>query len=192
MLKFIEKTVIKEALLKDERLIKNNIRIDDIYIHSTTIEGLYDLFSGNKKDYLSVSTLENSTVFIDKDFDRTLYVILEAKEKDVDFKSWGDVGWKGGSPSKTTYDEVGLKNWKIKGFLIPSYKSSNLKAHITSVIANNWVVSELNNGIELPIITNNSALLSKAEDMIQSAWDKTFGSREPDDYAMIKFYKKLL
>ena len=67
-----------------------------------------------------MSSFQGSFKFIEKGL-KTIYIILRAKEEDIDFKEWGDVGWKGGSPRKTSYDEIGLTDWDAVCLYIPSY-----------------------------------------------------------------------
>lgn len=174
-------TFESEAAKKLSSKISESLGIEEnnIYIHSSNIDGLQELIDGeNSGDtledegkYLSTSTLNGSVKFIDKTGTDTLYMILDAKPRDLDFYSYGDVGEKGMSPTKTTYDEAGLTSWKISGAVIPPGMEKNEKVIGSALLARDIMWGE--HGMEdFEIIGADPEIESKVETYIEDFWEK--------------------
>jgi hypothetical protein len=168
------------------KVLKEGINLKDknIFIHSTTFEGFQDLLQGNIKDYLSVSSFQGSKKFIEKGYE-TIYIILYAEDKDIDFRAWGDVGWKGGTPKKTSYDEIGILDWDIKGFYIPDYLKSNKNLIYRTLLTRDYYYEDYE---QPPIISSNYSLVNKIEVDLQNE----FWTLEDKGYEFNKIYKVLL
>ena len=187
----------KKVINLNEKLEKKiseelNISKNNIYIHSTLNSGIEDLFLNKRTDdYLSASTLKGSTKFIEKygEEGKTIFAILDTPKEKVDFHEYGDVGWKGGGPKRTSYDEAGLKDWELKGWLIPDYYKNNEKIIANALLAN-YKYFKLSDGEELPIIGANPELLNKIEEDIQEEYDSDPGENSGWDFLerMLKKY----
>ena len=159
-----------------------NINPDNIYIHSSTIDGITELFEKGQENYLSASTFDGSTKFIEKGSE-TIYFILEST--DIRFHEWGDVGWEGGDPRKTSYDEAGLDDWNVKGLVIPPYLKDDKKTIGRALIAKQVILENSNYEIDLKLIGANPKLLSEVDNEIYE-----FGV-ENEDLEIDEYYEKL-
>lgn len=169
--------------LKNDITTKLNINPNNLYVHSTTIDGITDLYEKNKSEYLSASTLDGSTKFLEKG-NETIYFALESE--DVRFHEWGDVGWEGGAPRKTSYDEAGLDDWDVKGLIIPPYLKNNEKAIGRALIAKQIIQEKSNYEIDIEIVGADEKLMSKIDNDIYE-----FGVKN-EDLEIDEYYEKLM
>jgi hypothetical protein len=149
------------------------------FVHSTTPDGLLELLARENDamddgTYLSVSTAEGSTKYIEKG-SQTVYVRLEADEEDVLFSEWGDVGWHGGTPQKTTYDETGLTKYHVLGLFVPGYLKDDLNTTGRTLVAEIYAQDE-SPECNLKIEIKNDDLREQAENMIDSVSCEDLGT----------------
>jgi hypothetical protein len=183
----IEKDKKKFMDSSDQKELKSkiseglNISPENIYIHSTTFDGLKDLWewqNGSAGEYLSTSSIDGSTKFLEK-LGNNVFTILEAPKEDVDFHEWGDVGWKGGTPKKTSYDEAGLKKWNFKGLLIPPYYKNNEKEIMKALLAADLLSDETDYEFVPKIIGVDKGQLHEANKKL----DKLYEENPTDNFS---------
>jgi hypothetical protein len=147
---------------------------ENIYIHSTLSEGMSSLLQGNTEEYLSTSTLNGSTEFINKfsEEEGTSFFILNSQPDNLDFYAYGDVGSKGMSPKKTSYDEAGLTSWDVAGIAVPPNFKNNRNAIATAVITQEIIWKLTKGEKNLSIFGADSSLLNEVEEEIEEFWEE--------------------
>ncbi len=111
------------------------------FVHSTTPDGLSELLQGQRKQ--DGSTLSTSSYGCEKYINKggcTIFVEIECDSEDISSEDWGDIGWAGGTPRKTTYDEIRVTNYKVTKLLVPPYLKESLYA--TGMAAVGQMVAE--------------------------------------------------
>lgn len=154
------------------------------YVHSTTPEGLIELLNRqdhpmHQEEYLSVSSVGCSK-YIEKGYE-TVYVLVECPDEDVRFSAIGDVGWEGGDPRNTTYDEIGLNSYDVKKIIVPKYYRDNKKATGMAIVAQMILRDEMD--IDIPIECDPKVRETVHQEL-EEMWD--------DDEEIETYYEKII